>query len=240
MAAFAFLAGLILASCGGSSKHATSVGTSASVAGPAPATVVVVQVGAMPITGATYDHWMAIGAATVEIPKPTGPLPKPVAYEPPGFTACVAHLHTGAPKSTTATQLRAKCQQTYEGIRSRILNFLISGYWLRGEAAERHASVTEAEVRKKFEEEKRANYPSAASFRRLEEASRQTVSDLMFAVETQMLSGKLLEKFTKAHSHEKSEQATIAAFNKSIRGKWTARTSCQLGYVIRDCKQYKP
>jgi hypothetical protein len=236
----AVLAGLTLTSCGGSSEHATSTYSPPPALGPAPATAVVLQVGSTPITGAMYDHWMAIGAATVEMPKPSGPLPKPVTYEPPGFTACVAHLHTSAAKSTTTAKLRARCKTAYEGIQSRILSFLITGYWLRGEAAEQHASVTEAEVRKKFEEEKRANYPTAASFRRLQEASRQTVPDLLFAVETRMLSAKLLEKFTKAHSHAKSEQATIAAFNKSIASTWMPRTDCQPGYVIRSCRQYKP
>ena len=234
----AVLTGLTLASCGGSGKHATMV-RSISPAGPAPADAVVVQVGATPITGATYDHWIAIGVATVEMPKPTGPLPKPVAYEPPNFTACIAHLRTGARKSTTA-KLKATCKTTYEGIQGRILNFLITGNWLRAEAAEQHVSVTEAEVHKKFEEERKANYPSAASFRRLQEASRQTVPDLMFAVETRMLSTKLFEKFTKAHPKGKFEQAKVAAFNTSLTSKWTAKTNCEPGYVVRDCKQYKP
>src|SRR5450759_402803 len=82
----ALLAGLTLASCGGSSNHTTSAGRRASALGPAPATAVVLQVGATPITGAMYDHWMAIGAATVEMPKPSGPVPKPVTYAPPDFT----------------------------------------------------------------------------------------------------------------------------------------------------------
>jgi hypothetical protein len=241
MVLLALLAGLILTACGNSaSRRTASVVTPAAAAGPAPATAVVVQVGATPINGAVYDHWMTIGAATVDMPKPGALMPNPIAYEPPQFTACVAHLLKAAPRSTTTAQLTAKCKKTYQGIQNRILNFLITGYWLRGEAAEQHTSVTEPEVRKKFEEEKRANYPTAASFRKLQEASRQTVPDLMFAVETQMLSAKLLEQFTKAHPHEKSEQATITAFNNSIRSTWARKTSCRRGYVVKDCKQYKP
>ncbi|MGH2904968.1 MAG: hypothetical protein ACRDK7_15500 [Solirubrobacteraceae bacterium] len=181
---------------------------------------------------------MAIGAATVEMPKPDGPLPKPAAYDPPDFTACVAHLQTRE-RTATVEDLKAKCERTYDGIQSRILNFLITGYWLRGEAAEQHVSVTGAEVHKKFAEEKGEQYPTPSSFRRLQEASRQTVPDLEFAVKTQMLSGRLLEAFTKRHSHEKSERATIAAFNRSIRSTWAPKTYCQPGYVVPDCKQYK-
>ena len=183
---------------------------------------------------------MAIGAATVEMPKPTGPLPKVVEYVPPEFTACVAQLRANAPSSTSSASLRGECRRTYEGIQARVLSFLITGYWLRGEAAEQHASVSEAEVRKEFDEERRARYSTAASFRRLQEASRQTVSDLMFAVETRMLSAKLLENFMSTHGKGKSEQATIAAFNKSVRSTWAPKTNCQPGYVLPDCEQYKP
>jgi hypothetical protein len=236
----ALILGLALASCGGSSKHAASVTTSVSETGPAPPGSVVVQVGKTPISGAVYNHWIAIGDATVNAPVPGRPAPKPIAYEPPSFAACIANLEASVPKPHGSTaQLKSKCRQTYTGIQARILNFLITGYWLREEAAEQGASVSEAEVRKKFEAEKRAQYPTAASFRKLQEASRQTVPDLMFAVERQLLSAKLLKSFTNAHSHEKSEQATITAFNASLRSKWTPRTSCQPGYVVKDCRQRK-
>lgn len=230
------------AACGGGSRsHRSADGVHASA--PLVGTghgVVVARIGTAAISLATYEHWMAIGAATVEMPKPTGPLPKVVEYVPPEFTACVAQLRANAPSSTLTAPLRAQCRRTYKGIQARILNFLITGYWLRGEAAEQHASVSEAEVRNEFDEERRAHYPTAASFRRVQEASRQTVSDLMFAVETRMLSAKLLEKFRSTHSKGKSEQATIAAFNKSVRSTWALKTNCQPGYVVPDCEQYKP
>jgi hypothetical protein len=232
-------AAVSLAGCGGSSKHRGRTATVTPSANVAPASAVVINIGATPITGATYNHWMAVGAATVERPKPDGPLPRPTVYAPPDFTACVARLREASSGSTVA-ELKAKCERTYEAIQRRILNFLITGYWLRGQAAEEHALVTDAEVRRKFNEEKRANYPTAGSFRRLQEASRQTVPDLEFAVETQMLSAKLLEEFIKTHSHDKSEQATIAAFNKWIRSTWAPKTECQPGYVIADCARHKP
>jgi hypothetical protein len=186
-----------------------------------------------------YGHWMAIGAATVEMPKASGRVPQPVVYEPPAFTACVAHLQISAPKSTTAAQLKAKCVRVYQNIQVRILHFLITGYWVRGEAAEQHVSITRAEVRTRFEEERRAHYATAASFRRLKEASGQTDQDLEFAVETQALSTKLFERFARAHPHASSQQATIAAFNRGLRGNWIARTDCRPGYIVPDCRQYK-
>ncbi len=36
------------------------------------------------------------------------------------------------------------------------------------------------------------------------------------------------------------EQAAIAAFTKRFRRKWTPRTDCRAGFVVIDCRQYKP
>jgi foldase protein PrsA len=35
------------------------------------------------------------------------------------------------------------------------------------------------------------------------------------------------------------QQAALTAFVKQFKTKWTARTDCRTGYVVRDCKQYK-
>jgi hypothetical protein len=227
--------GLLLAACGANGgprrPHTTA-------SDPAPASVVV-QVGSIPITSETYEHWMRIGAATVTMPKAAGPIPAPITYRPPDFAACVAHARQGGLRSAQTAPLRAECKATYESIQRRILSFLIVGNWLRAAAAEAHASVTPAEVRERFEEERKAHYPAPRALRRLEEVSRQTVPDLEFAVETQMLSAKLLATFAKEHGKQKNEQAAVPAFNRSITSKWIASTSCQPGYVVPDCEQYR-
>jgi hypothetical protein len=230
--------GYLLTGCGtnGSKREAPSTASPSAAAPPPDA--VVVKVGVTPITGATYNHWMAIGAATVELPRTAGPIPRPVDYAPPDFAACITHLRISTRRSMTTGQLRARCTATYERIRRRILNFLITGYWLRGAAAEHHISITEAAVRKRFEEERRADYPSPAAFHRLQEASRQTVPDLMFAVETRMLSAKLLDSFIAAHGRVKSEQGIVTAFNNALRSTWTRKTICEPGYVIPDCGRH--
>jgi hypothetical protein len=197
----------------------------------------IARVGAFPITASTYEHWMAIGAATVEIPKPNGPLPAVVPYEPPDFTTCVRRRRRTAP-TRTHVSLRADCRRTYDSIQRRILKFLITGYWIRGEAAAQHIAITEAEVDKRLEEERRATNPTEASFHRLQEASRQTTADLVFAVKTQMLSARLLARFTRADPRTMPERETIAAFNRSMRAKWIAKTSCETGYIVPQCRQY--
>jgi hypothetical protein len=197
----------------------------------------VVQVGKTPITRSMYEHWMRIGDATVQKPLPGQPVPKPIDYEPPNFAECVARLKASALLHESTSQLKAKCEQTYQSIKTRILRFLINGYWLREEAAEDGASVSAAEVQKEFNQVKQQEFPTAASFQRLQTASRQTIPDLKFAVETQMLSAKLLKRFAKPETKE-SPESSAEAVNKLLDQKWTARTSCQPGYVIPACTQY--
>jgi hypothetical protein len=36
------------------------------------------------------------------------------------------------------------------------------------------------------------------------------------------------------------EQAAIAAFTKGFRKRWTPRTDCRAGFVVIDCRQYRP
>jgi hypothetical protein len=231
--------GLALSACG-SSRHAATTTAAAAPSLAVPTGSVVVQVGNTPITTAQYQHWMLIGDATVERPTRSGPLPKLVSYEPPAFTACVAHLRANVAKlktPTTQKTLETECRQIYTGIQSRILNTLISGYWLRGEAVAQGLSVSAAEITKQFEQEKLTSYPTAAAFRRLQQTSHQTVPDLMFAVETKMLSEKLFSKFQDTKAKGKTEGEAIAAFNQYIDSKWTAKTSCRPGYVVKDCAQ---
>lgn len=197
---------------------------------------VVVRVGAVPITEATYQHWMAIGAATVEMPKPTGPLPKPLTYVPPSFTACIAQLRAATPTAPT-NQLRRKCEKSYATIQNRILGFLITGAWLEQQAAAKRVSVTPAEVRQRLSVERRAQ--GAAAFRRLKEASRQDIADLEYAAERQLRSTKLLERFTAGHQ-SLPEAAVIADFNKALTSAWLPRTVCETGHVVKDCSEYKP
>jgi hypothetical protein len=238
----ACVSALALSACGGSGGHApTPARTAPTPARVAPPTGdVVVQVGDMSIGRALYEHWMRIGAATVNPPPPGRPAPRPFVFEPPAFAACIAQSRAaGHGGRATTAQLRSSCRQIYAGIQARVLNFLITGYWLRGEAVAEGIAVSPAEVRRRFEQERRANYPTPESFHRFQEASRQTPADLMFAVATQLLSTKLLERYERAHGRSPSASSGIEELNRRIKSSWTKLTKCLPGYVVRDCSQYR-
>ncbi len=220
----------------GRSNHADPprTATARSTADPS-SSAVVVRVGAVPITQATYKHWMAIGAATVEMPKPTGPLPKVLTYTPPTFTACASQLQASSPHATIA-QLKARCKSAYEGIRARVLTFLITGSWLRQQAAAAHVAVTPGDIERRLAEERKREGP--AMYRRLIAASHQTAADFDFAIETRVLSERLEERFVAQHKSW-PEQRQITGFNRSITSRWIPATYCEVGYVVKDCRDYK-
>ncbi len=223
-----------LAACGGS-KHATTAANTASAAPDPPETAVVVRVGTVPITKATYEHWMAIGAATVEMPKPTGPLPKALIYTPPGFSECATELHASSPRATAA-QLKTRCSKTYASIQSRILSFLITGHWLRQQAAAEHVSVTSSDVTRRLAEERKRE--GSAAYSRIVRASHQTVPDLEYAIETRLLSERLERRYIAQHKGL-TEQQQVAGFNRTITARWEPATHCDAGYVVKDCQEYR-
>jgi hypothetical protein len=231
--------GLMLSACGSSNKASSTTSTTSVPAPPsAPSGTVVVQVGNTPITRAQYEHWMRIGDATVQKPLPGQPIPKPIDYEPPNFTECIARLRANALLHETTPQLKTKCQQTFQSIQTRILRFLINGYWLREEATEDGITISNTELQTEFNQTKAHEFPTPASFQRLLNASRQTIPDLMFAIETEMLSTKLQQKFSKPETKESPENS-VEALNKRLDAKWTPRTNCLPGYVIKACRQYR-
>jgi hypothetical protein len=230
--------GLVFSACGSSSKSASS--PISVLPGSAPPGTVVVRVGNTSITRATYEHWMRIGDATVQKPLPNQPIPKPIDYEPPDFTECIARLRASALVSETTAQLKMKCLQTFQGIQTRILGFLINGYWVREEAAEDGISIANAELQTEFNKIRAHEFTTPASLQRLLNASRQTIPDLQFAVETGMLSTRLQRKFSKPITKENpNPESDIEILNKRIVTKWKPRTSCLPGYIIKACGQYQ-
>jgi hypothetical protein len=225
--------GLGLTACGAGGGAASAPPTPGEpLPGEAPPGTAVVRVGHTAITRAQYEHWMRIGDATAQTPQPGKPLPKPVDYEPPDFTACVAHLRANALLHEPTSQLKAKCQQKYKEIQTRTLGFLIYGYWLREEAAEKGVSVSNAELQKEFAQIRRKEFPTAAALHRLLTASRQGVPDLKFTIESQMLSTRLEQKTNEPV--ERQPEALI----QDLYNKWAPRTDCLPGYVVKDCRQF--
>lgn len=120
----------------------------------------------------------------------------------------------------------------------RALAFLITSSWVLGEAAHRHATVTEAEVTNRLAALEHKSFPKKGQLHAFLKRSKETPQDLQMRVRVEMLSG-LIQGEVRAKAAKGHAKAALAAFERQFKARWRARTSCKAAYVMEDCKQYK-
>jgi foldase protein PrsA len=152
----------------------------------------------------TYEHWLNVAA------KSAGPDAKvPV---PPDYKECIAQLKKtaakpaeGQPKQTDA-DFKKQCEQQYEQLRDQVLGLLISFEWIEREAEEQGITVSDAEVKKSFEEQKKQSFPKTEDYEKFLKDSGQTNEDVMQRVRLDTLSQKIRDKVTKGKDKVTDQQ----------------------------------
>jgi foldase protein PrsA len=202
----------------------------------------VVQIDGTPITKETFKHWLGVAAAASTTTTAGQKGAKPVIPEPPGYTACIAHLQAIEPKPTKGQQaknpaaLKAECEQQYEALEQQTLGFLTSLEWVFDEAKEKGVKVTDKEVTAHFDELKREEFSKEAEFQKFLADTGQTVADLLLRVKLSMVSTKLQEKITK--SYENVSEAQIAKYYEEHKSDYRkGKTQQSLEQVKSTIKQ---
>ena len=121
-----------------------------------------------------FSHWMNVaakssGQANAAVPDPEADYAKCVAAKRKATPAPAK----GQPKVTDA-QLKTQCKQEYEQLRNQVLQLLISFKWIQGEADAMDVKVTDAEVKKSFDEQKKQSFPKDADYKKFLQTSGQT------------------------------------------------------------------
>jgi foldase protein PrsA len=162
----------------------------------------VLQVDGKSITKTTFNHWM--GVAAISSAAGLGTPGQAVIPEPPAYTACIAHLQATTPKpakgqpAPTVAQFKSQCEQQYKSLQQEVLGFLISSQWVIGEAESLGVSVSDKEVKKRFEQIRNQQFQKTAEFEKFLANSGQTVSDLLLRVKLNLLSQKIQQKIVRA------------------------------------------
>jgi foldase protein PrsA len=167
-----------------------------------------------------FDHWMnvaAISAAGAQQQQTgaTTATPKATIPDAPKYTKCVANKKKTAPKpakgqpATKDSDLKAQCKQEYEGLRDQVMQLLIQDKWVNGEAKKQKIKLTDAEVKKKFAEQKKQSFPKEKDYQEFLKTSGFTEEDVLFRVRLEELSNKVREKATKG-----SDKVTDAQIKK--------------------------
>jgi foldase protein PrsA len=140
-----------------------------------------------------FDHWMQVASKSSGQPNASVP-------DAPEFTKCVADKKKNAPKpaegqpKTTDAQLKEQCEQEYNQLRDQVLQLLTSFEWIEGEAEEQKISVSDAEVKKSFDQQKKQSFPKEEDYQKFLKDYGQTEQDIMQRVKLDLLSNKIREK----------------------------------------------
>jgi foldase protein PrsA len=123
-----------------------------------------------------------------------------VVPDPPQFTKCVAAkkdapVPKGQEKPTDAA-LKKQCQQEYDTLKREVMLFLIQAKWVEQEAEEQGVEVSQASVRKSFEDQKKQAFPTDKAYNEFIKTSGMTEEDILYRVRLNELQQKLTQKVT--------------------------------------------
>jgi foldase protein PrsA len=144
----------------------------------------------------SFEHWMNVAAKSSGQPNASVP-------DAPEYTKCVADKRKTAPKpakgqpKTTDQQLKDQCKQEYEALRDQVLQLLVSFQWIQGEAEEMGIKVSDAEVKKSFDQQRKQSFPKDADYKKFLKDSGQSEGDVMLRVKLDLLSNKIRDKIIK-------------------------------------------
>jgi foldase protein PrsA len=181
-----------------------------------------------------FSHWMNVAARTSGQPNAKAP-------DPPDYAACVAQKRKTAPKpakgqpKTTDAQLKSQCKQEYEGLRNQVLQLLVSFQWIQGEADDLGVKVSDAEVKKSFDQQKKQSFPKDADYQKFLKTSGQTNEDIMQRVRLDLLSNKIRDKVTKGK--DKVTDAQVKAYYDKNKARFAQPEQRELRIVLTKGKE---
>jgi foldase protein PrsA len=180
------------------------------------------------IDKADFNHWLTVAS------KSSGT--NAAVPDPPNFTKCVAEKRKttpapakGKPKTTDA-QLKKQCQTEYDTLRNQVVGLLVSYKWIEGEAKAQGVSVSDAEVKKSFETQKKQNFPKEADWQKFLKTSGQSQDDIMLRVKLDLLSQKIRDKVIKGK--DKVSDAQIKAFYDKNKSRFSQPETRDLQIVL--------
>jgi parvulin-like peptidyl-prolyl isomerase len=168
----------------------------------------VVRVGSRSISRAAIAHWAQVLT------------PKLASYEPMSRADCssvrAASFVRLSPRQQaeklSSVQIQALCVRQKQGeVKASMLQQLISGLWLVGEAEELGVGVSEGEAQKAMLQEEAQQFKSKAAFTRYLAISGMTEADVRVDVRV-TLAGERVQQVIERRARQKLTQAAIARY----------------------------
>jgi foldase protein PrsA len=156
----------------------------------------VAKIGDAVITQDEFDKWLKTASAGQA--QGTG---APAPPDPPNFEKCVASrkkqpVPKGQERPTDA-QLKKQCKQEFDQLKTEVMQFLIQAEWVQQEAEKQGVKVSDEEVKRSFEQQKKQAFPNDKAYRQFLKTSGMSEQDILFRVRLDQLQQKLTQKVTK-------------------------------------------
>jgi len=193
----------------------------------------VAKVGDETITKQEFDKWLKTAAAgQAQSGGAAAAVP-----DPPDYTNCVEakSKQPAASKSKPSTaQLKKQCKQEYDQLKGEVMQFLIQAQWIQQEAEARGVKVSDAEVRKSLEDQKKQAFPTEKAYQRYLESSGMTEEDILFRVKLDQLQTKLTQKVTE--SEGKVSNADVKDYYEKNKKRFAQPERRDLNVVVSKTK----
>ena len=172
----------------------------------------VAKVGDSTVTQDEFDKWLNTAA------KGNAQGGTAVAPDPPDFTKCVAaKAKTPVPKGQkkpASDALKKQCKSEYEQLKREVMQFLIQAEWVQQEAAEQDIKVSDKEIEKSLEDQKKQAFPNEKQYKQFLATSGMTEQDILFRVKLDQLQQKLTQKITN-DAKKVSDEEVSAYYEKN-------------------------
>jgi foldase protein PrsA len=148
------------------------------------------------ITQEEFDKWFKT-AATGQGAQTGAAAAAP---DPPDFEKCIAAKKkqptAEGQKKPGNAELKKQCETEYDTLKSQVMQFLIQAEWVEQEANEQDIKVTEAQIAKSLEDQKKQAFPTDKAYNEFLKTSGMTEEDILFRVRLDQLQQKLTQKAT--------------------------------------------
>jgi foldase protein PrsA len=154
----------------------------------------VAKVGDETITQEEFDKWIK----TAAMGQAQGG--EAVVPDPPEFTKCVAAKKKApAPEGggkPSDSELKKQCETEYDTLKREVMQFLIQAAWVQQEAEQQDINVSDKQIEKSFEDQKKQAFPTDKAYKEFLASSGMTEEDILFRVRLDQLQQKLTQKVT--------------------------------------------
>jgi hypothetical protein len=116
-----------------------------------------------------------------------------------------------------------------------VMSFLISSDWVIGEARNLNIRVSPSEVRRAFDKVKGQQFPRQRDFDAFLRQSGQTVADLLFREQLNLLSGRIQRRALAGHHGSRNQRRALSQFVRGFLARWKQQTSCAPQYAVESC-----